>query len=177
MDPMDLGGGEPEAGPDVIGHDLDLGPPLTSVGLPAPLLQAAGDEHPAALGQAEGHVLGQVPPADDVEEGDRLLPLLGVLVLPPAVDGDGQRRGGLALPGVADLRIGSVTERKRIRTTLWSEENPPLPDLVNQGFAPVSTLPLFPTRTFTLFPTGLRDAFYSMAAPFARRRVASSSLS
>jgi hypothetical protein len=41
----------------------------------------------------------------------------------------------------------------------------------------LSTLPLFPTRTFTLFPTGLRDSFYSMAAPFARRRVASSSLS
>ena len=27
-----------------------------------------------------------------------------------------------------------VTERRRIRTTLWSEENPPLPDLVNQDF-------------------------------------------
>jgi hypothetical protein len=27
-------------------------------------------------------------------------------------------------------------ERKRIRTTLWSEDNPPLPDLVNQDFAP-----------------------------------------
>jgi hypothetical protein len=41
----------------------------------------------------------------------------------------------------------------------------------------VSTLPLFPTWSFTLFPTGLRDSFYSMAAPFTRRRVASSSLS
>ena len=27
-----------------------------------------------------------------------------------------------------------VTEHRRIRTTLWSEENPPLPDLVNQDF-------------------------------------------
>jgi transposase InsO family protein len=28
-----------------------------------------------------------------------------------------------------------VIERKRIRTTLWSEDAPPLPDLVNQDFA------------------------------------------
>jgi hypothetical protein len=41
----------------------------------------------------------------------------------------------------------------------------------------LSTLPLFPTWSFTLFPTGLRDSFYSMAAPFTRRRVASSSSS
>jgi dihydroflavonol-4-reductase len=41
----------------------------------------------------------------------------------------------------------------------------------------VSTLPLFPTWSFTLFPTGLRESFYSMAVPLARRRVASSSLS
>jgi len=50
---------------------------------------------------AEGDVLGQVTPAHDVEEGHRLLPLLGLLVLPPAVDGDGEGGGGLALPGVA----------------------------------------------------------------------------
>ena len=41
----------------------------------------------------------------------------------------------------------------------------------------LSTLPLFPTWSFTLFPTGLRESFYSMAAPITRRRVASSSLS
>lgn len=34
-----------------------------------------------------------------------------------------------------DHDIVGVVERKRIRTTLWSEDNPPLPDLVNQHFA------------------------------------------
>ena len=35
-----------------------------------------------------------------------------------------------------DHDLVGVMERKRVRTTLWSEENPPLPDLVNQNFAP-----------------------------------------
>jgi hypothetical protein len=48
---------------------------------------------------------------------------------------------------------------------------------IRDALSKVSTLPLFPTWSFTLFPTGLRDSFYSMAAPFTRRRVASSSLS
>ncbi len=35
-----------------------------------------------------------------------------------------------------DHDLVGVMERKRIRTTLWSEDTPPLPDLVNQDFAP-----------------------------------------
>jgi len=32
----------------------------------------------------------------------------------------------------------------------------------------LSTPPLFPTGSFTEFPTGLRESVYSMAPPFAR---------
>ena len=35
--------GEPEAGSDVLGHDLDLGPEGVVVGLPAALVQTAGE--------------------------------------------------------------------------------------------------------------------------------------
>jgi len=67
LDPLNLGRGKPEAGPDVVGQDLHLGPAVTAFGLPAVLLQATGDHDPRPLGEAEGHVLGQLPPAGDVE--------------------------------------------------------------------------------------------------------------
>jgi hypothetical protein len=41
----------------------------------------------------------------------------------------------------------------------------------------VSAPPLFPSRTFTEFPTGLRLLFYSTAPPFARSPRPSNSLS
>jgi hypothetical protein len=81
-------------------------------------------------------------------------------------------------PGPGDLHVGLIDEPVTTHSVApWSSRvdeqgceslNPPVQ---------VSTLPLFPTWSFTLFPTGLRDSFYSMAAPFTRRRVASSSLS
>ena len=70
--------------------------------------------HPHPLGQAEGHVLGQVPPGDDVEEGGGLLPLVGLPVLPPAVGGHADGAGGLSLAGVADLGVpGQVPDDRR----------------------------------------------------------------
>src|SRR5208283_1738781 len=84
------------------------------LGLPGALLQPARDYDPHALGQAERHVLGQVAPADDVEERRRLLPLLGRPVLPAAVDGDPQLGRRLTLPRVADLRLaGEVPGDRR----------------------------------------------------------------
>src|SRR5664279_5294643 len=47
----------------------------------------------------------------------------------------GRRRGRYPKEFRTDA-AALVMERKRIRTTLWSEDNPPLPDLVNQDFAP-----------------------------------------
>ena len=66
------------------------------------------------LVRLERHVLGQVPPADDVEERCRLLPFLGRPVLPAAVDRHAQLGGRLALSGVADLRFpGQVADDRR----------------------------------------------------------------
>ena len=75
------------------------------LGLPAALLQVASDHDPRALGQAQRHVLGQVTPADDVEERGGLLPLLGLAVLPPAIDRDCQRV--VAWPSLVYLISGS----------------------------------------------------------------------
>ena len=83
----DLGGGPAQAGTDLVGDDLDDRAALAVVGLPRALLEAAGHDDPRPLLQRLGHVLGEVTPAGDVEEGGALLPLLGVAVLPPAVDG------------------------------------------------------------------------------------------
>src|SRR5690606_16253341 len=82
---LDLGGGPAEAGSDLVGEDLHLGALLAVVGLPVALLQPARDHHAGALGERLAHVLGQVAPADDVEEGDLLLPLVALLVAPAAV--------------------------------------------------------------------------------------------
>ena len=56
-----------------------------------------------ALGQAQRHVLGQVTPADDVEERRRLLPFLRRPVLPTPVDGHAELGRRLAFLGVADF--------------------------------------------------------------------------
>ena len=41
-----------------------------------------GDHDARPLEEAQRHVLGQIPPADDIKKGGRLLPLLGDPVLP-----------------------------------------------------------------------------------------------
>ena len=97
LGPLDLGGGEAQARSDLVGHDLDLGAALAVLGLPGPLLDPAGHHHPHALGQAQRGVLGQLPPAHHVEERGRLLPLLGLPVLPAPVDGH-RRAGVVAWP-------------------------------------------------------------------------------
>src|SRR5205823_1514557 len=95
----DLGGGPPKAGPDLVGDDFDLRPLLAVVGLPRPLLQAAGDDDPRALRQRLAGVLGHLSPAHDVEERHRLAALVRLPVGPDPVDGEAEGRGGLPRRG------------------------------------------------------------------------------
>jgi hypothetical protein len=53
---FDLGGGELEAGPDLVGLDFGHRPLLPLGGFPGPLAQSAGD--PVTLGKRVGQVLG-----------------------------------------------------------------------------------------------------------------------
>jgi hypothetical protein len=71
-----LGRGEPERGTDVLGADLDAASALARVVLPRALVETAGDDDSASFDKAQHDVLGEVAPADDVEERRRLLPLV-----------------------------------------------------------------------------------------------------
>src|SRR4029453_7981304 len=66
--PFDLGGGELEAGPDLVGLQLGDRPLVALGGLPAALAQPAGDHHPVALGEGAGEVLGLAAPDVDLEK-------------------------------------------------------------------------------------------------------------
>src|SRR5262249_926559 len=80
----DLGARPGQARADLVGDDLDHAALLAVLGLPAALLEAAGDDDARALAQRLGDVLGHLAPADDVEEAGLLLPLLRLAVLPAA---------------------------------------------------------------------------------------------
>src|SRR6185437_14881217 len=97
--------------------DLDLGPMLAVLRLPRALLESAGDDDAHPLGQAQRHVLGQVPPTDYVEERRRLLPFLGRPVLPAPVDSHPELGGRLTLSGIPDLRFPSqiADDRRGVR--------------------------------------------------------------
>ena len=99
-DLVDLGGGEPEAGRDLVGRDLDLGPegtpsvhssyrprwsirPMTTTREPLVRLRAT---------------FRPVTPADDRRETRWPPPRPGRFVLPPVVDGDGEGGGSVARP-------------------------------------------------------------------------------
>jgi hypothetical protein len=69
-----LGRGPTQRGGQVLGAHFDLGPALAGFGLPAALVQAPGDEHPVALGQGSGGVLGQGAPGHHVYERSRPKP-------------------------------------------------------------------------------------------------------
>src|SRR5207237_8095102 len=69
----------------LVGHDLDDAALLAFL-LVAALLEPAGDDDPCPLLERLGHVLGQLPPADDVEEARRLPPSSAAFVLPARVD-------------------------------------------------------------------------------------------
>src|SRR6478735_5978001 len=86
--PLDLGLRPAQAGPDLLGDDLDLGPLLTVLGIPGTLLEAAVDQGARALVERGGDVLSQCAPRHDVEERRLLLPFAVRLVA--AVDGEAE---------------------------------------------------------------------------------------
>ena len=81
-------------------------------GSPSCAARAGRRPPPGSRGQALAHVLGHLPPAHDVEEARRLLPLLGLAVLPAAVDRQAEARGRLAGVGEAQLGVpGDVADQ------------------------------------------------------------------
>src|ERR1039457_7175503 len=107
-----LRGGPSQRRSHLVRHDLPLGAPVPLLGLPAPLLEPAGHHHAGAPDEGLAHVLGHLPPADHVEEARRLLPLLGLPVLPTPVDGQPEGRGGLARVGEPQFRVpGHVSDQ------------------------------------------------------------------
>ena len=56
-------------------------------------------------------ILCQLPPTGDIEEGDLLLPFVGLAVLPATIDGDTEVCGGLSRSRETQLRItGDVSD-------------------------------------------------------------------
>src|SRR5215207_2932059 len=102
LGPFDLGGGELEAGPDLIGLDLGHRPLLALGGFPAALAESAGDHDPVALGERVGQVLGLGAPHVDLEErGLAVAPL--TILLDALGHGDAEVGDGGAGVGEADL--------------------------------------------------------------------------
>src|SRR5215207_11564871 len=77
---FDLGGGELQAGPDLVSFDLGDRPLLALGGLPAALAEPAGDHDPVALGQGVGQVLGLAAPHIHLEERGLAVAPLAVLL-------------------------------------------------------------------------------------------------
>src|ERR1700688_3036763 len=80
-----LGGRPPQAGTDLVRDDLHLRALVAVLGLPRPLLEAAGHDDARAAGETLRRVLGHLTPAHDVEERRGLFPFLGLAILPPPV--------------------------------------------------------------------------------------------
>src|SRR5205814_5663759 len=85
--------------------------------LPGALLQPPGDDDPRAALEGLAHVLGQLPPADHVEEAGRLLPFAAVAVLPAAVDGHAEPGVGLAAGGEPELWVAGDVAHDRYAVT------------------------------------------------------------
>jgi hypothetical protein len=75
-----LGGGEPQAGADLVGLDPDNGALVALGGLPGAGPQAPDHHHPVALGQRVDHMLGEVVP--DVDPDVRGLSILPAVPFP-----------------------------------------------------------------------------------------------
>src|SRR5262245_12939373 len=117
----DLGGGEAQAWPDLVGDDLDDVAPIAVAVLVAALFETTGHDDPRALRQRLAHVLGHLAPAHDVEEASRLLPLVGVPVHTASVNRDAEARVRRAARRVAKLGIGGVVahDRDRVAVRHW----------------------------------------------------------
>src|SRR5512133_3761265 len=78
--PFDLGGGELQAGPDLVSLDLGHRPLVAFRGLPAALAQPPDDHDPVTLGKRVGQVLGLAAPHVDLEERGLAVTPLTVLL-------------------------------------------------------------------------------------------------
>ena len=92
----------------LVGDDLDDAALLAVRCLPAALLEPTGDDHAVALGQRLADVLGKFGPADDVEEADLLLPVVGLAIHPPPVHGHAEHCPGAA--GLGESKFGIAGE-------------------------------------------------------------------
>src|SRR5215204_1659824 len=103
--PFDLGGGELQAGPDLIGLDLGHRPLLAFGGFPAALTQPAGDHDPVALREGVGQVFGLAAPHVDLEERG-----LAVAPLPVLLDalGHGDAQVGDRGAGIGEAQFGGL---------------------------------------------------------------------
>ena len=143
--------------PDLVGDHLDLRSLVPFGGLPAALLEPTGHDDPATPAQALGRVLGHLAPAHDVEEGRRLLPLLGLAVLPPAVHREPE--AGRGLPGIGESELGVpgdvAHQGHGVAVRHWSAPpragrrggGPPAGHLVRQPDAPCAARPRRPGPT------------------------------
>src|SRR5215218_3993282 len=102
---LDLGGGELEAGADLVGLDLGDGALLALGGLPGAGPEPADHDAAGALLEGLGHVLGLLAPDVDAEE--RGLPVLPGVALADA-GGDGQPEVGYGRPVGGEAQLGVV---------------------------------------------------------------------
>src|SRR5829696_4611738 len=101
---FDFGGGELQAGPDLIGLDFGHRPLVALGGLPGPLAEPAGDHDPVTLAKGVGQVLGlAAPDIDPQERGVAVAPL--AVLLDPLGHRDPQVGHGDAGVGEAELGI------------------------------------------------------------------------
>src|SRR5215217_3118323 len=104
---LDLGGGELEAGADLVGLDLGDGALLALGGLPGAGPEPADHDAAGALLEGLGHVLGLLAPDVDAEE--RGLPVLPGVALADA-GGDGQPEVGHGRPVGGEAQLGVIGE-------------------------------------------------------------------
>src|SRR5215216_7978879 len=152
---FDLGGGELQAGPDLVGLDLGDRPLLTFRGFPAALAEPAGDHDPVAFGEGVGQVLGLAAPHVDLEERG------------PRQDYEFQRRGVcnlfLVCEPLAGWRDVMVSDR---RTRIdWAHC---VQDLLDVHYPDAERVVLVQDNLNTHTPASLYEAF----APAEARRLA-----
>jgi len=99
-----LGGRPAQARAELVGDDLDLGPLVAFGRLPTALLEPARHDHSCPSCERLADILRHLAPAHDIEERGGLLPLLGLTVLPTAVDSQPEAGCCLAIRGKAQLR-------------------------------------------------------------------------
>ncbi len=109
---VDLGGGIPQRGTDLLDFDLDHRALLPFTGFERALLEPSGHDHPGTAGKAFGHVLGGFAP-DVASQKQRLavLPLPALAVVDPRRGRHGEVRDGSPGRGEPQFRVcGQISD-------------------------------------------------------------------